>query len=350
MKVETVDRARPLIVHATEAMGGGVQSAIAAYTNLLSDCDHIVLGRPRSSESTYGFGPNVTVRAREGGLAEFLRWLRSTIKEVNPDVVHIHSSLAGALRLMPVRGVRVVYSPHCFSFERRDVGRVKREAYKLAEALFARRTDAFVAVSPHERDLCESLNSRAEAIYVPNIVKPGPAVRLRRVHRVVMTGRIGPQKDPSFFAAVARQSVTPIEFMWVGDGEESDRGRLLECGVTITGWLSPSRVLEIVRDSALYLHTGAWEASPIASMEAAVSGTPVLTRDIPTMRSLGYAVAGSTPAVAASAVDRFFDDDAFAGNVRALTRQVASAFSEDQARQRLLLAYNVHVRHKEQLT
>jgi glycosyltransferase involved in cell wall biosynthesis len=335
-------RTRPVIVHATEAMGGGVQSAIAAYTGLLDDYEHVVLGRPRDAEATHAFGSNVSVRTTAGRLDQYLRWIRRMIIDIDPDVVHIHSSLAGAARLIIPRRYRTIYSPHCFSFERRDIGSTKRAAYRIAETVFAQRTSAFVAVSPHEESLCRRLNPRALSVFVPNVVESDDLGETpRRTDTVVMTGRIGPQKDPALFESIARQVASDVEFVWVGDGDDRERERLRASGVNVTGWLSPREVARTVREAALYVHTGAWEASPIASMEAAAAGTPVIARDIPTMRSLGYVTSGPDAATLASSVDRFFADDIFAADVRQRSAAVAHAFSAGDARRRLLQAYGL---------
>src|SRR6185295_18437782 len=104
--------------------------------------------------------PFVGAQIVEPGLLNLWRSLRAAVADVRPDVVHLHSSMAGALgRLQPPLPGRpaVVYSPHCFAFERRDILRERRWAYRLAEFVLARRTDAFICVSPHEAQLARNL-------------------------------------------------------------------------------------------------------------------------------------------------------------------------------------------------
>ncbi|MGG7508904.1 glycosyltransferase [Plantibacter sp. YIM 135249] len=345
------------IVHATEAMGGGVQSAIAAYARLLGDSQQFVLGRPRSQEATYTLPEHAELRTFEGSLPAYLLWVRRMVIEIRPDVVHLHSSLAGLARTVLPRGTRIVYSPHCFAFERTDVSALQRSAYRLAERALAVRKQTFVAVSPHEAELCLALapRGRGRVEYVPNVASEGsirepfgnpaataPAADANtgaRAGTVVMTGRIGPQKLPRLYADAAELSSSDAEFVWIGDGDTEDRAYLESRGVRVTGWLTPSDVVDTVSSAELYLHTGAWEAAPISIVEAATAGTPVLTRSLPTLQSLGYADAGIDAASVAASVDRYFADEPFRAGVAAQTHAAISRASVDDARESLLRAY-----------
>lgn len=348
------DNAPLRIVHATEAMGGGVQSAIAAYARLLGDSHQFVLGRPRSQEATYTLPEHAELRTFEGSLPAYLLWVRRMVIEIRPDVVHLHSSLAGLARTVLPRGTRIVYSPHCFAFERTDVSELKRTAYRLAERALATRKQTFVAVSPHEAELCLALTprGRGRVEYVPNVASDGSirepgatpstsadAVTVDRVGTVVMTGRIGPQKLPRLYADAAELSSSDAQFIWIGDGDGEDRAYLESRGVRVTGWLTPSDVIDTVASAELYLHTGAWEAAPISIVEAATAGTPVLTRTLPTLQSLGYADAGIDATSVAASVDRYFADEQFRAGVAAQTHAAIGRASVDDARESLLRAY-----------
>jgi glycosyltransferase involved in cell wall biosynthesis len=206
--------------------------------------------------------------------------------------VHAHSSLAGVVVRLWMLGrprVPVIYSPHCFAFERRDVSGLRRAVYRMTETVLARLTAGFVCVSPHEAALARALRRRAVVRYVANYFEPGPAATAPGatpgedgVLRLVSVGRISPQKDPAMFAEVVRSlngTGTRTEACWVGDGDdEGARQALVGAGVRITGWLPARRVPEILATHSLYVHTATWEALPIAVMEAMRVGLVVLVR------------------------------------------------------------------------
>jgi glycosyltransferase involved in cell wall biosynthesis len=246
--------------------------------------------------------------------------------------VHLHSSFAGAARAVLPPGTAVVYSPHCYAMERRDLGAVPRAGFATVEWLLARRTNAVVAVSPREAELSRRLSSRVPVAVAlnpaPFFAAPASRARTPGPAEVVMVGRISPQKDPQLFAAIATATRdAPWRYVWIGDGDTDAREELVRAGVEVTGWASPDVAAQRVAQARLYLHSAAWEGGPLSTIEAATLGTPVLARDIPSMRSLGYALAGERPAELAGSVARFFSDPGYARQVAQRTGAVAEASS-----------------------
>lgn len=333
------------ILHVTEAMGGGVQNAISKYTRLLSSDHHIVFGRPRPGESAGEFSTNTRVIEYSGSLLSYLLRVRALIKSELPDVVHIHSSFAGLARLLAPTTSPLVYSPHCYAFERRDKSQAWQKLLRMVEQVLAVRTQTLVAVSPHEAKLGSVLNARMPVHFVPNTV-PEMSARISKGERpsVTMVGRIGPQKDPVLFAEVAELVGGKIDFVWVGDGDTAMKERLLGAGVRVSGWVSPEQARREVAASHLYVHTGAWEAAPISAIEAATLGTPVIARAIPTMSSLGYYTVAEPAHRIADSVRAFFSDPTYKQQVTEMTEAVARKHSVEDARMILARAYESAIR------
>lgn len=319
------------VLHVTEALGGGVQSAIANYIDQLPEVEHAVYSRARGGQATYSWSSPVEHERYTGGLAGFFVRLVRKVRQERPDIVHLHSSFAGAARAVLPPGTAVVYSPHCYAMERRDLGAVPRAGFAAVEYLLARRTRAVVAVSGREASLSRRLNSRVPVALALNpapFEAPTSRAPSSDPAEVVMVGRISPQKDPGLFAAVAASTRdAPWRYVWIGDGDPDARAALVRAGVEVTGWTPPEQAARRVAQARLYLHSAAWEGGPLSTIEAATLGTPVLARDIPSMNSLGYALAGEQPEQLASAVTRYFSDPAYARHVAHCTAAVAAASS-----------------------
>lgn len=298
------------VLHVVESWGAGVSSAVADYISATPQLTHFLLAAPRAGEDNLLLiGPELKeIRMMPQGHAARVRTLASAYREITPDVVHAHSSYAGfyvrTCRAIPAR--RIVYSPHCYGFERKDLSVLGRIAITAVEGALARRTAAVAAVSPREVGLARRLRRKQQVCYVPNVI-PEADNSAHRAPRsdvtVVTVGRISAQKDPEFFARACESAPGNIRWVWIGDGSEQARHRLEKSGVEVTGWLSRDDVLNRLRQADIYVHTALWESAPIAILEAVGQGLPVVAREIAPLTSLGLPCLVSSPAALAAAIE-----------------------------------------------
>ncbi|AYG04177.1 glycosyltransferase [Gryllotalpicola protaetiae] len=233
------------------------------------------------------------------GHARRVLTIRKMIKRFSDVTVHAHSSLGGlyARFAMPKStSRRIVYTPHCYAFERADLPALVRALYWSAEWILSFNTTVFAACSPREAELSSWLGSRGRVEYVPNIyprdsileLHEGPRRSGPRL-RLVGAGRIAAQKDPGFFAAsveALRRKGFNVEARWIGDGPPVWRKELEGAGVDILGWLDREDVFTALAESDIYIHSAAWEGFPIGLLEADAAGLPVIVRSAAWNRGL----------------------------------------------------------------
>jgi glycosyltransferase involved in cell wall biosynthesis len=303
------DRGPATVVwHVTEAMGGGLETAINHFVRSTPECSHHLVGarRPqhRTGEASLFTSARYSSRPGPWGLA---RLLLRPLDLPAPDVVHAHSAWAGLIaRVMLMRyRAHMVYSPHAYYFERTDISPVVRWAVTGLERFLARLTRGVVAVSPHEAALAVGMGTLAW--FVPNVAEltdagyqPRPVGRSAtgRRPRLVTVGRVEPQKDPRFFAATVRalqEMGLDADVVWVGAGDPELEEVLTASGVRLTGWVDRETALDEVRSADVYVHTAAWEGNPLTVLEAEALGRPVAVRSIPAMVSLGHPAEDDTP-------------------------------------------------------
>ena len=340
------------VLHVVQKYSSGVGSAIAQYTHSLPDLEHHLLsGTAVDAEGDLaeqaGFAG--TYRMIGSPLAR-IRRIREVVAEIRPDVVHAHSSHGGAFTRLALRAGRhrIVYTPHCYAFERRDVRWPARAAFRLAEAALAVNTSVFAACSAREATLSEGLSS-APVVLVPNVAPAGagrPDRKPGRVPTVVGGGRISPQKDPEFFAhavrALRREEPT-LRAVWIGDGAPADRAALEQAGVEVTGWLPRSGVLAELGGADLYLHSALWEGFPLMVAEATALGVPTLVRPVPSFSTVPAALRMSRPDDVAGALACLRDGAAARTNAGRWETLLAENTVDVQAR-RLAEAYGMAVR------
>ena len=326
------------MLHVVESWGAGVRAAVIRYAAATPEFEHHLLrGTGRSEFASDGEQVFASVRDLPSGLGA-VRAIARAARDLGPGVVHAHSSYAGlfvraTLRSTPAR--RIVYSPHCFAFERRDLSPLVRAAVRGVELALARNTDTIAAVSHAEASAATRL--RARAVYVPNVAHTVPAAATS-TEGVVAVGRIGAQKGPGFYSAVVdllRARRPALTAAWVGDGDDTDARAELEArDIRVTGWLSSAAAHFTVAGAAAYVHTAEWEGFPIAILEAVELGVPVVAREVPTLVGAIATPGLTTPAQVAAAVDELLAGGPVARerNLSAWRELLAENTAEQQAR------------------
>jgi glycosyltransferase involved in cell wall biosynthesis len=290
---KNVIRRNRTIVHVTESYGGGVAAAIKDYCRNFPAAEHHLVYAPREDapvESSQLNGFSSIVELGPGHLNRVIA-LRRFLGQHPEAIVHAHSSFGGFYARTAIRKSArraIVYTAHCYGFERKDVANWKRAGYWAIEWLLAFNTTTFASCSMHEHDLSRWPFSSAKRVFVTNVPAQDLAVGLQkqiaaRPLRVVGAGRLSPQKDPHFFRdciVQLRNAGYTVDPLWIGGGDSDVEKMLLDSGIRTTGWLPRDAVLAQLRGADFYLHSARWEGFPIAVLEASIVGVPIIARDI----------------------------------------------------------------------
>ena len=291
------------VLHLAESFSSGVASAIEAYLEAQpSEVRAIVSGfRVPDAQLAPRVQLGVPFFELPSGKWPQMRAVRAVIAEHRPDIVHLHSSWAGLFaRAMPLpAGTRVVYTPHCYGFERLDTPRALRAGLLAAEMVLGMRTDVVLACGTHEADLARTRHLGRTVLLLPQQLPEHLRASLAKLRAtrtaggdrliVGMSGRICAQKGPDFFAAVARGlRATPegrdaFVLRWIGGGRAGADAELRTAGVEVTGWLTQRESVGELAACDIYLHSAAWEGAPMTVLEARELGLPVIARAIPSL-------------------------------------------------------------------
>lgn len=284
------------ILFIVESMGGGVFTYVVELANELSSTFDIYIAystRPQTPKDFEKyFLPSVhLIRVKsftreinpKKDIAAFFE-MRRIANQIKPDVIHLHSSKAGALGRFAFNGrkIHLFYTPHGYSFLMSDCSKFKRKMYYLIEKLCARKNCTTISCSKGEN--AETLKLTKKAVYVSNGINIPElqdmldnVKKLEHPFTVFTIGRINYQKNPDEFNRIA--ALLPnIRFLWIGDGELRDH--LTSKNIEITGWLDRKSALQRAVNGDAFLLTSLWEGLPMSLLEAMYMKKPCIVSNV----------------------------------------------------------------------
>jgi glycosyltransferase involved in cell wall biosynthesis len=307
------------VLHIVEAMGGGVFTYLVELANGTCDEFDITIAYGLRDETPKDYESYFDDKIKLICVKNFTRglnpikdtgaWLelRKIIDEVNPDIMHMHSSKAGAIGRIMFSGKKrkMFYTPHGYSFLMQDISPVKRKIFKAIEYLCGMKKCTTVACGESEWEQSKSVTDKS--IFISN------GINIERLQRVIdstedlkedaensetniedakertlnseqnradiqnngltdgkkitvyTVGRINDQKNPELFNKIAKK-LPQIEFVWIGDGEK--RSTLTSANIRVTGWMDNYSAMKLAREYDLFVLASRYEGLAISLLEA----------------------------------------------------------------------------------
>jgi glycosyltransferase involved in cell wall biosynthesis len=267
------------VFHFTQAFGGGVATCMMDWVASTPNLEHVIYAKSEQfMQINQDFSPNFKFVAWNVGIMKTRKEIKKILEENEIDILHLHSSWAGLVRIFKWP-VPVIYSPHCFAFERKGKFRLFNPIIYVVEKILTYKTDFFILVSNYERNLTLNLNKKAKHFVTHHTRNNWEASK--PIAKLVSIGRICPQKNPKLIAKIGlklKQKYPHLELVWIGDGDRKAKTKLLAVGYQVTGWVKPDEVQEYVKDSIFLLHAAKWEGNPVVFEEMRAGGIPVLAK------------------------------------------------------------------------
>jgi glycosyltransferase involved in cell wall biosynthesis len=243
-----------------------------------------------------------------GSQLRAVRYLKRLVADVQPDVVHLHSSFAGLGGVLGVGSkAPIAYTPQGYSFAQRDSSRLKRAVYIAAERFVARRVTLIGASSEDEGRLAREVARAKRVTVTPNGIHElddpvGGDASPRDRPRVIALGRIAAQRQPPSTARILASVSDLADVVWVGDGDAADAAVVRDAGVEVSGWVTREQALAELASADVYLHWSAWDGHPVTVLEALARDAVVVASDIGPNREIvgaGQVFASEDDAIAA---------------------------------------------------
>jgi glycosyltransferase involved in cell wall biosynthesis len=322
-----------LLVLITLAEPGGAQESVSLLLPALAESFDITLAAHGSgplSESARQAGvPFVELRHVQRpidpwrdllGLIELFRLCR----RLRPDIVHAHSSKAGALGRLAaaLAGVPIrVFTVHGWAFG--AYGGLQGRCYLWLERWLSRLTTSVVCVAAAVREL--GLTARAcdpgQSVVIHNAVDVTSFAPIRRRSdppRIISVGRFAFPKDFSTLASALARIQPDYRAVLVGDGPDLPqvRAALGRQGLAPRVELLGARrdVHDLLAASDVFVLSSRSEGFPVSILEAMAAGLPVVASDVGGVAEAvvdgetGLIVPAGDAAALAGALERLLED------------------------------------------
>ncbi len=233
------------------------------------------------------------------------RALKKHFRQLQPEVMHSHSSKAGILArraAAAVGGIKIVHTIHGLAFHPYE-RRWRNRLYVALERSGARRSDALISVADamtaqalsagvgrddqyttiYSGMETEALLSRPPGAdeFRASLGLPADAVLVTQV------SRLAELKGHEYILAAAEQIADPrVRFCFVGDGalrgwiESEIANRGLGERVHLTGLLGPQRIPAVMHATDILVHCSLREGLARALPQAMLAGRPVISFDV----------------------------------------------------------------------
>jgi len=277
--------------------------------------------------------------------AAALRRLQRIVRGLAPDLIHAHSSKAGAIGRLARTvhpGVPLVYSPHGYAFAGHFERELERTAYRLIERGLAPLAGRVIAVCEAEARLARGVgpDRRVRVVYNGVTVPAEPVEVDRRMSRLKAAGpvlctltQLRPGKGmetlldamPAILAGHPRAQLA----VW-GDGPDlsglAARAQTLGIAASVHFLGSTERPLSVMAGADVFTFPSLAEAFPYVILEAMSVACPIVASDV---GGIGEALAGGSgvrvpaadPAALAAAVTRLLSDPERARDLGSAARQ-----------------------------
>jgi glycosyltransferase involved in cell wall biosynthesis len=286
------------ILHVSESLIGGPASyleEILPYQTQRFGSDKVALLAPANQRESIASSINCVVETYERtgrnlrSMLALALAIRTNIKRHNPDIVHLHSSFAGAIGRLVIRGMRprprIVYCAHCWAFDRPRRTAMTRLC-ALLERKLSRLADAIVNVSPHEEPLLRRAriplkNTRLIVSGIKDLTpypeaSPQPAGSTGPL-RLLFVGRFDLQKGVDLllrdFALLKPGRAT---MKLAGAKIVDNRDLIVPPEVELLGWVPRETLPALFGNFDAVVMPSRWEGMPLLAIEALRSGCPLI--------------------------------------------------------------------------
>ena len=218
--------------------------------------------------------------------------IRKYVNEFKPDIVHCHSSSAGILGRLAIKGkIRTIYTAHGWGFNLGMKPWIKYPVLFL-EKFCAKYTDTYISVAEFVKQLGLKYHlapeSKFKVIYNGVSLLPEVVRSPKNEVDLIFLGRLAEPKKPELtieaISLLPEEVKQNVKFTIIGDGPKKNMlGKIAQdkgIQVEFTGALDREQSISRLNQSDVFIFISSWEGFPYTILEAMSCGLPIIASDV----------------------------------------------------------------------
>lgn len=202
---------------------------------------------------------------------KIIKELRNLEKSIKPDIVHLHSSIAGGIGRIAFKGKEntVVYTPHGYAHILMGKG-IKSKIYELMEHILGKTNSITLTCCESEDAVAKTLGKKTKyietGINLEDLSSSLDGIEPIKDEKftVYTLGRACVQKQPQLFNRIA-ELVPEARFVWIGNGELEYL--LTAPNIEVTGWKPRKEALAMAKGADVFVLCSLGEAIAMSLIE-----------------------------------------------------------------------------------
>lgn len=282
-----------------EAFGGGVFAYVSQLCNDMCEHFDVYLAYALRSQTPKNFQEIldkrvhlIEVRNFGGSIfnigkdVKVIKELKGIADVVRPDLIHLHSSIAGGIgRIAFARSkVPVVYTPHGYAHILMGKAGIKLKMYEWMERILGTLNCITLTCCKSEDDVAKTLTQRSAyietGINIEDLSQSLDSIQPIKKDgefTVYTLGRTCEQKQPELFNQIA-ELVPEAKFLWIGGGELDYK--LTAKNIELTGWKPRHEALALGKGADVFILCSLGEAIAMSLIENMYMGKLILVSNV----------------------------------------------------------------------
>ena len=271
------------ILMVCEAFGGGVFTYVSQLCNDMCDSFDVYLAYSIRSQTPKNYKEFLDERIHLIEVKNFgspfniikdikaIKELKKIERSIKPDIIHLHSSVAGGLGRIAFKGKnnKILYTPHGYAHILMGNG-LKSKIYYILEKILGKGKSITLTCCESEDEEAHKFSKETYFIETGVNLKELSSKldsiipTTNKKFTVYTLGRACVQKQPQLFNEIAKL-VPNADFLWIGGGELE---HLLDASnITVTGWKSREEALAIAKGADAFILCSLGEAIAMSLLE-----------------------------------------------------------------------------------